>query len=178
VRDSRKFSQVALLKTCSCMQAITAAGKRKNTLVAAFSVDMWSLGMLAYDIFQGYATPFVNEKTTTLHALCMHGRIHTPGRRPCLLQRSLDAGICSSFRLSMSICLICGKLKLEAGRAKTSLHQCCLELQSYESVCMACRHPMIDERLSATDIAEVMGGKHGLPWNQPQGPTRESLLRM
>jgi len=29
--------------------------------VAAFSVDMWSLGMLAYDIFQGYAPPSVTD---------------------------------------------------------------------------------------------------------------------
>ena len=36
-----------------CTQAVTAAGKGRCSM-AAFSVDMWSLGMLAYYIFEGY----------------------------------------------------------------------------------------------------------------------------
>jgi hypothetical protein len=35
------------------VQAIAAAGKRKIAMTAAFPVDMWSLGMLAYEIFEG-----------------------------------------------------------------------------------------------------------------------------
>ena len=37
-----------------CAQAVTAAGKGRCSM-AAFSVDMWSLGMLAYYIFEGYS---------------------------------------------------------------------------------------------------------------------------
>ena len=36
-----------------CAQAVAAAGKGRRS-TAAFSVDMWSLGMLAYYIFEGY----------------------------------------------------------------------------------------------------------------------------
>ena len=61
-RSRRKgLSSPSAERLCDCwVQAIAAAGKRKNTMLAAFSVDMWSLGMLAYEIFEGYThLPFL-----------------------------------------------------------------------------------------------------------------------
>ena len=41
------------MKVLIWSQVIAAAGKRVHVLPAAFAVDMWSLGMLAYEIFAG-----------------------------------------------------------------------------------------------------------------------------
>lgn len=35
------------------LQVVATAGKREGMLPAAFSVDMWSLGMLAFEVFVG-----------------------------------------------------------------------------------------------------------------------------
>ena len=46
-------------------------------MLAAFSVDMWSLGMLAYEIFEGY-TPAIPSPTSSLTMILPVAHVHQP----------------------------------------------------------------------------------------------------